>query len=95
MSDEESRLLGTPHEIESLRDAIALVFALREGDKATACRILSLRGTSDLDLVQAFVGIVEALGIGEAARLSMSFDELLRRIALRLADQPDLGTYSQ
>lgn len=90
VADDQSRLLVTTGEIETLRDAIALVIALRAGDKATARQILLFRGGGDLELVQGFVGIVEALAIGEAARLSMSLDELLRRLALRLADQSDL-----
>ncbi len=81
-----------PCDFDSLRDALALVFALRAGDEAAARRLISIRGSTDFALVEAFVGIVEALGIDTAARAHMTFDEMLRRVALALAalgDRPE------
>ncbi len=60
---------GTLEEIEGLRDAMALVFALRAGGRATASEILSLRGGTDLALIEALVGIIET-----DERSAQSFD---------------------
>jgi hypothetical protein len=67
--------LGTPEEIAGLRDAVALVIALRRG--------------ADLALIEALVGIIEVFGIDSAACRGVPFDELLRRVSLCLAAQPN------
>jgi hypothetical protein len=79
--------LGTSAEIESLRDAVALVIALRAGNRAAARKILSFRRGTDFALIEALVGAIEAFGMDTAACRGLSLDELLRRIALRLAMQ--------
>jgi hypothetical protein len=80
-----SQSLETPEEIEGLRDAVALVIALRAGNGAAAREILSLRRGTDLALVEALVGVIEAFGVDSAACHGLSFDEMLRRVSLRLA----------
>ena len=80
----DTQLLGTP-EIEGLRDAVALVIALRAGNAAAAREILSLRQGTDFALIEALVGVIEAFGVDSAACHGLSFDELLRRVSLRLA----------
>lgn len=83
----DGQSLGTPEEIEGLRDAVALVIALRAGNDAAAREILSLRRGTDFALIEALVGVIEAFGVDSAACHGMSFDELLRRVSLRLATQ--------
>jgi hypothetical protein len=84
----EAQSLGTSEEIEGLRDAVALVIALRAGNGAAAREILSLRQGTDIALIEALVGVIEAFGVDSAACHGLSLDELLRRVALRLAMQP-------
>ena len=83
----DTQSLGTSKEIEGLRDAVALVIALRAGNAAAAREILSLRRRTDFALIEALVGLIEAFGVDSAACHGLSFDELLRRVSLRLATQ--------
>lgn len=82
---------GTPEEIEGLRDAVALVIALRAGNRAAAREILLLRRGIDFALIEALVGVIEAFGVDSAACLGLPFDELLRQVSLRLAMQAGTG----
>jgi hypothetical protein len=84
--------LGTSQEIEGLRDAVALVIALRAGNEAAAREILSLRRGIDFALIEALVGVIEAFGIDCAACHGLPLDELLRRVALRLAMRTGTST---
>ena len=84
----DTQSLGTSEEIQGLRDAVALVIALRAGNRAAAREILSLRRGTDFALIEALVGVIEAFGVDSAACHGLSLDELLRRVSLRLAMQP-------
>lgn len=83
--------LATSEEIEGLRDAVALVIALRAGDSAAAHEILSFRRETGFALIEALVGVIEAFGVDAAACRGLSFDELLRRVSLGLAMQPGIS----
>jgi hypothetical protein len=84
----DSQPLGTAEEIDGLRDAVALVIAIRAGNRPAARQILSLRRGADFAVIEALVGIIEAFGVDAAACRDLSFDELLRRVSLHLAMQP-------
>ena len=87
----DTQPLGTAEEIEGLRDAVALVIALRAGNVAAAREIISLRRGIDFALVEALVGVIEAFGVDSAACHGLSLDEMLRRVSLRLAMQTGIS----
>ena len=84
----DTQSLGTSEEIQGLRDAVALVIALRAGNRAAAREILSLRRGTDFALIEALVGVIDAFGVDSATSHGLSLDELLRRLSLRLAMLP-------
>lgn len=86
----DTQPLGTSEEIEGLRDAVALVTALRAGNRAAAHEILSFRRETGFALIEALVGVIEAFGVDAAACRGLSFDELLQRVSLCLAVQPGI-----
>lgn len=87
----DTQPFGTAEEIEGLRDAVALVIALRAGNQAAAREIISLRRGIDFALVEALVGVIEAFGVDSAACHGLSLDEMLRRVSLRLAMRTGIG----